>query len=405
MANDVTAWNDETVWESSGFMRFLADHQVDLTDLVNPLTKKTSLRFFRKGAFNFLLLKRLNCNANQETEKRCLQLIAANLIREISQRDPMCSLNTNPRAVAWLPGFYSLPASVPLARVDLYKEGQVYGIDISSGYAVALLNLQPGEHVLDLCCAPGAKLTLMADHLQLHGSVTGVDFSKSRLGACKQLVQKYKLFESHSEVLKWRCRLFYADGKTFSIGPKTETMNLKGVEIILDSQEIESRASKDRLRKRKNKSARAREAKHQTLLEWDSALYDKVLVDAECTHDGSIRHLQRLNTASKWKGYVRDHLNSCEIERILELQSRLIRNGFNLLRPGGTMVYSTCSLSVKQNEEIVSAFLQDEPLATLDPIVADKAVPCQEGRLPGTVRFTPSQNTSGLFIARICKAT
>lgn len=55
MANDVTAWNDETVWESSGFMRFLADHQVDLTDLVNPLTKKTSLRFFRKGAFNFLL--------------------------------------------------------------------------------------------------------------------------------------------------------------------------------------------------------------------------------------------------------------------------------------------------------------------------------------------------------------
>ncbi|POM72656.1 NOL1/NOL2/sun tRNA/rRNA cytosine-C5-methylase [Phytophthora palmivora] len=157
------------------------------------------------------------------------------------------------------------------------------------------------------------------------------------------------------------------------------------------------------MRKRKNKSARARDAKRQKLLVLDSALYDKVLVDAECTHDGSIRHLQRLDTADKWEKYVRDHLNSSEVERILKLQHGLIRNGFSLLRPGGTMIYSTCSLSVKQNEDIVSAFLQDEPRAKLDQIVRGKDVPCQEGKLPGTLRFTPSQNTSGLFIARIHK--
>ncbi|KAG3011454.1 hypothetical protein JG687_00007893 [Phytophthora cactorum] len=397
MANDATtAWDDQAVWESSGFLRFLTDHHVNPQDLLNPSANGDSLRFFR--------LKQLSGINDQETEDPRLKSIAANLSRELAENDSEGSTDAHPKAISWLPGFYSLPVSAPLARVDLYKQGQVYGIDISSGYAVTLLNIKPGEHVLDLCCAPGAKLTMIADLLQLHGSVTGVDFSRSRLGACRQLVHKYELFQPQNEDNKWRCRLFHADGRTFNIGPKTECVHIDGMELLLDTQEIASRAPKDRKRKRKNKSARARDAKRQKLLVLDSALYDKVLVDAECTHDGSIRHLQRLDTATKWEEYVRDHLNPSEVDRILNLQQGLIRNGFSLLRPGGTMIYSTCSLSVKQNEEIVSRFLQDESLATLDQIVIDKDVPCKEGGLPGTLRFTPSQNTSGLFIARIHKA-
>ncbi|ETI57688.1 hypothetical protein L914_00033 [Phytophthora nicotianae] len=398
MANEATkSWDDQAVWESSGFLRFLSEHHVNSQDLLNPSANGDSLRFFR--------LKKLTCNDNQDAEDPRLQSIAASSAREIAESDSDVPKDVEPKAIPWLPGFYSLPVSAPLARVDLYKQGQVYGIDISSGYAVTLLNIKPGEHVLDLCCAPGAKLTMIADLLQLHGSVTGVDFSRSRLGACRQLVHKYELFQPQNELNKWRCRLFHADGRTFNIGPKTECVHIDGMELLLDTQEIASRAPKDRKRKRKNKSARARDAKRQKLLVLDSTLYDKVLVDAECTHDGSIRHLQRLDTATKWGEYVRDHLNSSEVERILTLQHGLIRNGFSLLRPGGTMIYSTCSLSVKQNEDIVSKFLQDEPLAALDQIVIDKDVPCKEGKLPGTLRFTPSQNTSGLFIARIKKSS
>ncbi|KAI9988238.1 hypothetical protein PInf_021632 [Phytophthora infestans] len=393
--DSTTAWDDQGVWESSGFLRFLSDHHVNPRDLLNPSANGESLRFFR--------LKQLNSISEKDTEDPRLQAIAANLLREAAENVSEESSDVHPKAVSWLPGFYSLPVSAPLARVDLYKEGQIYGIDISSGYAVTLLNINPGEHVLDLCCAPGAKLTMIADLLQLRGSVTGVDFSRSRLGACRQLVHKYKLFESQNEDNKWRCRLFHADGRTFNIGPKTECVHIDGMGLLLDTQEIASRAPKDRMRKRKNKSARARDAKRQKLLVVDSALYDKVLVDAECTHDGSIRHLQRLITGAKWEEYVRDHLNSSEIERILKLQHGLIRNGFSLLRPGGTMIYSTCSLSVKQNEDIVSKFLEDQPLATLDQTTVDHDVPCKEGKLPGTLRFTPSQNTSGLFIARIHK--
>ncbi|GMF13326.1 unnamed protein product [Phytophthora lilii] len=367
---DTSAWDDQRVWEASGFLRFLQQHQVAASDLLTPSRNGDSLRFFR--------LKQLGDDADNEAEDPRLKSIAANLAREAATDEAEEAKPIVPEAVPWLSGFFSLPSSAPLARVDLYRSGQLYGIDISSGFAVSLLDITPGEHVLDLCCAPGAKLTMIADLLQLRGSVTGVDFSRSRLGACKQLVHKYQLFqpESEAEEAKWRCRLFHADGRTFNIGPKTECAHIDGIEILLDTQEIASRAPKDRNRKRKNKSARARDAKRQKLLVVNSALYDKVLVDAECTHDGSIRHLQRLNTAEKWEEYVRDHLNTSEVERILKLQHGLIRNGFSLLRPGGTMIYSTCSLSVKQNEDIVTGFLQGESSAELDPIVPGDDVPC-----------------------------
>lgn len=204
-----------------------------------------------------------------------------------------------------------------------------------------------GEHVLDLCCAPGAKLAMIADLLRLRGSVTGVDYSRQRIGACKQLVHKYKLIqtvsidsasakatadssseETTSAVQKgstWRCRLFHADGRTFNIGPKTECEQLEDVETVLDTQEICARGVHGQQRKRKNKSARARDRKRQKVLIVNKELYDKVLVDAECTHDGSIRHLQKNDSLDKWRNYVENHLNDSEIARILQLQHDLIR--------------------------------------------------------------------------------
>jgi 16S rRNA C967 or C1407 C5-methylase (RsmB/RsmF family) len=50
-----------------------------------------------------------------------------------------------PTKVSWVPGFYSIPASIPLARTEMYQKGEIYGMDISSGYAVTLLNIQPGK--------------------------------------------------------------------------------------------------------------------------------------------------------------------------------------------------------------------------------------------------------------------
>lgn len=54
-----------------------------------------------------------------------------------------------------LPGFYRVASSVSLSRLPMYAEGRAVGLDISSGAAVAGLDVQARHHVLDLCCAPG----------------------------------------------------------------------------------------------------------------------------------------------------------------------------------------------------------------------------------------------------------
>lgn len=181
---------------------------------------------------------------------------------------------------------------------------------------------------------------MIADLLQMQGSVTGVDFSRQRIGACKQLVHKYKLIHAPASDGKaslaqehqrspWRCRLFHADGRTFSVGPQTEDEPDDCFELVLDTNEIACRGAHTQNRKRKNKSARARDRKRlkadPAAATRDQTLYDKVLVDAECTHDGSIRHLQKLDSEDKWTQYVQKHLSTSEVDRILQLQHDLIR--------------------------------------------------------------------------------
>lgn len=88
--------------------------------------------------------------------------------------------------------------------------------------AVEALDLEAGDHVLDLCCAPGAKLCLIADRLaaldaaaasELRniGTVTGVDVSKQRAATAKALLRKYPPHGSPNT------RIFVADGCTFSL--------------------------------------------------------------------------------------------------------------------------------------------------------------------------------------------
>ncbi|GMP27128.1 hypothetical protein CsSME_00003259 [Camellia sinensis var. sinensis] len=113
--------------------------------------------------------------------------------------------------VAWLPNFYSLPPHIQIANSKAYQEGKIYGIDAASGAAVLALNISLGDHVLDLCAAPGAKLCMILDLLGSSGSVTGVDVARHRLAACRTMLQKYSLGD--------HCRLFVADGTTFSLFP------------------------------------------------------------------------------------------------------------------------------------------------------------------------------------------
>lgn len=83
-----------------------------------------------------------------------------------------------------------------LQITTLLFKGHIYGMDVASGVAVQALGIEPNEHILELCCAPGNKLCMISD-IQASlgegfGSVTGVDIDERRLSNAKNLLKKYK---------------------------------------------------------------------------------------------------------------------------------------------------------------------------------------------------------------------
>ena len=69
--------------------------------------------------------------------------------------------------------------------------------------------------------------------------------------------------------------------------------------------------------------------------------HTQVLVDAECTHDGSLRHIAKFQQWG-WPTFERRVLGAKRLRALAQLQRGLLLNGFRLLKPGGVLIYATC---------------------------------------------------------------
>jgi 16S rRNA C967 or C1407 C5-methylase (RsmB/RsmF family) len=96
--------------------------------------------------------------------------------------------------------------------------------------------------------------------------------------------------------------------------------------------------------------------------------YDRVLVDAECTHDGSLKHVAKFGGQWDATTLERRVLDPARLAALGGLQRGLLANGFRLLRPGGRLVYSTCSMATAQNEDVVAWLLAREGTARVVPL-------------------------------------
>ena len=119
-----------------------------------------------------------------------------------------------------------------------------------------------------------------------------------------------------------------------------------------------------------------------------STRFDKILVDAVCSGTGTLRR----NPEIRWR------LRAQDPARLAGLQLRLLDNAADLLKPGGTLVYATCSLEPEENEQVVERFLSSRPGLRL-------RLPRDQGLKPyfrrdGLMRLSPLQTRSdGVFAA------
>ena len=139
---------------------------------------------------------------------------------------------------------------------------------------------------------------------------------------------------------------------------------LEQYDLELDALDIEplrlARVNENLQRLRLN--ARLLEGDASTLDWWSQRPYDHILLDAPCSATGVIRRHPDI----KWLRQASD------IDELVALQAKILTNLWRLLKPGGYLVYATCSVLPDENAHQIERFLQSHPDAQLIPISLDE---------------------------------
>jgi 16S rRNA (cytosine967-C5)-methyltransferase len=128
---------------------------------------------------------------------------------------------------------------------------------------------------------------------------------------------------------------------------------------------------------------------------WRHGAFDRVLVDAPCTGLGALRR----RPEARWRRKPDDLLS------LVLLQRSLVGSALDLTRPGGVVLYATCSPVLAETSGVIGSVLQTRPDAVLEdatellPGVVDSA-----GPIPGTVQLWPHRHgTDAMFLALLRK--
>jgi 16S rRNA (cytosine967-C5)-methyltransferase len=126
----------------------------------------------------------------------------------------------------------------------------------------------------------------------------------------------------------------------------------------------------------------------------EGAVYDRVLVDPPCSGLGTLQARPDL----RWR---------MEPSRLAELelaQERILAAGAQALRPGGLLVYSTCTISPTENERRIAAFLDAHPDFALDDLGVELPAHANPPMSETVLTLPHRDRTAGFFIARLRRA-
>lgn len=179
----------------------------------------------------------------------------------------------------------------------LIQEGRVYVQDPSTSIAPGLASVIGSDFVLDLCAAPGGKSMAMAEKLKGgSGQLVALDLPGERI---------VRLRENLANLSDVKYAIVEAD--LYDVSPEyLKSLNLP-------------------------------------------RQYDVVLLDAPCSNTGVLRR----RVDAKWR------LEESDIPKMAHVQLNLLKKAGSLVKPGGRLVYSTCSIENEENGDVISGFLKD----------------------------------------------
>jgi 16S rRNA (cytosine967-C5)-methyltransferase len=224
-------------------------------------------------------------------------------------------------------------AKQPLNSLSSYKEGLFYIQDKASCFATQAADPKQGSIVFDVCAAPGAKTTYLAQLMQNNGAIYSVDFSARRMRTWKREISR---------------------------------MGTKIAEpIIADACATLPLANEA----------------------------NTIVLDPPCTGTGIFAK----QPSAKWR------ITPKSISKMADIQWQMINNCAEKVAAGGVLIYSTCSITVEENETIVERFLKDHTEFNIAEIKPELGLPGLRGLTQCQRLYPHIHHCNGFFIAKLQK--
>jgi 16S rRNA (cytosine967-C5)-methyltransferase len=245
-----------------------------------------------------------------------------------------------PRPYDWAPAdlVFELREHPPLTTLPSFQQGLFYVQDPSTLLAARALDAQPGERVLDLCAAPGGKTTLLAQFMGNRGTIVAEDSDPHRLKLVAENCARLGVTCVEPSLGPPASLGGASVPASRSLGEASVPASQSSVEIPLGPPASLPAPSLPSLSPSDADKAAVR-----------VALFDRVLIDAPCSNTGVLRRRVDL----RWR------IQPAELDRLRKLQLALLRRAAARVKPGGILVYSTCSLEPEENENVIQEFLAE----------------------------------------------
>ena len=228
---------------------------------------------------------------------------------------------------------YRVAGKRPIMGTRSFKEGFFYVQDKASCLAAEVANAEAGMTVLDVCAAPGAKTTYLAQLMENKGIIFSLDYSKRRMNVWRQEIRRM------------------------------------GVKIAIPITADASKPLPVKLRA------------------------DLLFLDPPCTSTGTFRKLP----SAKWR------LTKRSIMRMAGFQWKMFEACADLVKDQGHLIYSTCSVTVEENEMLIEKFLKWHPDFKIVDAKPWIGLPGMRGLTKCQRLYPHIHDCNGFFIAKMQK--